>query len=187
MNPSTEAFVEAIKAVNAKNVIIIPNNSNVVMAAKQAAGMVDGVNVAVIKAKTIAQGYASLVNYNPEASLEENVEAMTAQIEAVTSGELTYSIRDTEIKGVKITSGDYMGISNGEIIVSTAKKDDALKNLLSQIITEDSAVVTLFCGKDVTEAEMKAAEAMCLDINSDIDVELIEGKQDIYSYIIAVE
>jgi dihydroxyacetone kinase-like predicted kinase len=80
-----------------------------------------------------------------------------------------------------------MGISNGEIIVSTAKKDDALKNLLSQIITEDSAVVTLFCGKDVTEAEMKAAEAMCLDINSDIDVELIEGKQDIYSYIIAVE
>lgn len=187
MNPSTEAFVEAIKAVNAKNVIIIPNNSNVVMAAKQAAGMVDGVNVAVIKAKTIAQGYASLVNYNPEASLEENVEAMTAQIEAVTSGELTYSIRDTEINGIKITSGDYMGISNGEIVVSTAKKEDALKDLLSKIITEESAVVTLFCGKDVTEEEMDAAEKMCLDINSEIDVELIEGKQDIYSYIIAVE
>ena len=187
MNPSTEAFVEAIKAVNANNVIIIPNNSNVVMAAKQAAGMVEGVNVAVIKAKTIAQGYASLVNYNPEASLEENVEAMTQQIEAVTSGELTYSIRDTEINGVKITSGDYMGISNGEIVVSTAKKDDALRDLLSKIITEESAVVTLFCGKDVTEEEMSAAEAMCLEINSEIDVELIEGKQDIYSYIIAVE
>ena len=187
MNPSTEAFVEAIKTVNAKNVIIIPNNSNVVMAAKQAAGMVEGVNVAVIKAKTIAQGYASLVNYNPEASLDENVEAMTAQIEAVTSGELTYSIRDTEINGIKITSGDYMGISNGEIVVSTAKKEDALKNLLSKIITEDSAVVTLFCGKDVTEEEMDNAEKMCLDINPDIDVELIEGKQDIYSYIIAVE
>ncbi len=187
MNPSTEAFVEAIKAVNAKNVIIIPNNSNVVMAAKQAASMVSDVNVAVIKAKTIAQGYASLVNYNPEASLEENVEAMTAQIEAVTSGELTYSIRDTEINGVKITSGDYMGISNGEIVVSTAKKDDALKDLLSKIVNDESAVVTLFCGKDVTEDEMKAAEEMCLDINPEIDVELIEGKQDIYSYIIAVE
>ena len=185
MNPSTEAFVEAIKAVNANNVIIIPNNSNVVMAAKQAAGMVEGVNVAVIKAKTIAQGYASLVNYNPEASLEENVEAMTQQIEAVTSGELTYSIRDTEINGVKITSGDYMGISNGEIVVSTAKKDDALRDLLSKIITEESAVVTLFCGKDVTEEEMSAAEAMCLEINSKIDVELIEIH--IYSYIIAVE
>ena len=187
MNPSTESFVEAIKAVNATNVIIIPNNSNVIMAAKQAAGMVEGVNVAVIKAKTIAQGYASLVNYNPDASLDENVEAMTEQIENVTSGELTYSIRDTEIKGVKITSGDYMGISNGEIVVSTAKKSDALKDLLSKIIDEESAVVTLFCGKDVTEEEMADAEKMCLDINPDIDVELIEGKQDIYSYIIAVE
>ena len=187
MNPSTESFVEAIKAVNATNVIIIPNNSNVIMAAKQAAGMVEGVNVAVIKAKTIAQGYASLVNYNPDASLEENVEAMTEQIENVTSGELTYSIRDTEIKGVKITSGDYMGISNGEIVVSTAKKSDALKDLLSKIVDEESAVVTLFCGKDVSEEEMSEAEKMCLDINPDIDVELIEGKQDIYSYIIAVE
>jgi dihydroxyacetone kinase-like predicted kinase len=187
MNPSIEAFVEAIKAVNAKNVIIIPNNSNVIMAANQATTMVKGVNVAVLKAKTIAQGYASLVNYNPEASLEENVEAMTAQIENVTSGELTYSIRDTEIKGVKIKSGDYMGISNGQIVVSTAKKDDALKDLLGKIITEESAVVTLFCGKDVTKDEMDNAESMCLELNPDIDVELIDGKQDIYSYIIAVE
>ena len=187
MNPSTEAFVEAIKAVNAKNVIIIPNNSNVIMAANQATTMVKGVNVAVLKAKTIAQGYASLVNYNPEASLEENVEAMTAQIENVTSGELTYSIRDTEIKGVKIKSGDYMGISNGQIVVSTATKEDALKDLLGKIITEESAVVTLFCGKDVTKEEMDNAESMCLELNPDIDVELIEGKQDIYSYIIAVE
>ena len=187
MNPSTEAFVEAIKSVNAKNVIIIPNNSNVIMAANQATTMVKGVNVAVLKAKTIAQGYASLVNYNPEAGLDENVEAMTAQIENVTSGELTYSIRDTEIKGVKIKSGDYMGISNGQIVVSTAKKDDALKDLLGKIITEESAVVTLFCGKDVTKDEMDNAESMCLELNPDIDVELIDGKQDIYSYIIAVE
>ena len=187
MNPSTEAFVEAIKTVNAKNVIIIPNNSNVIMAANQAASMVKDVNVAVLKAKTIAQGYASLVNYNPEAGLDENVEAMTAQIETVTSGELTYSIRDTEIKGVKIKSGDYMGISNGQIVVSTAKKDDALKDLLGKIITEESAVVTLFCGKDVTKDEMDNAESMCLELNPDIDVELIDGKQDIYSYIIAVE
>ena len=187
MNPSTEAFVEAIKTVNAKNVIIIPNNSNVIMAANQAASMVKDVNVAVLKAKTIAQGYASLVNYNPEAGLDENVEAMTAQIESVTSGELTYSIRDTEIKGVKIKSGDYMGISNGQIVVSTAKKDDALKDLLGKIITEESAVVTLFCGKDVTKDEMDNAESMCLELNPDIDVELIDGKQDIYSYIIAVE
>ncbi len=187
MNPSTESFVEAIKNVNAKNVIIIPNNSNVIMAAKQAASLVHDVNVEVIKAKTIAQGYASLVNYNPEAGLEENVEAMTEQIEHVTSGEITYSIRDTEIGGVKIKSGDYMGISNGEIIVSTEQRKDALKELLSKIISSDSEVITLFCGKDIEEDKFGEIEELCLAVNSDIDVEIIEGKQDIYSYIIAVE
>ena len=187
MNPSTESFVEAIKNVNAKNVIIIPNNSNVIMAAKQAASLVHDVNVEVIKAKTIAQGYASLVNYNPEAGLEENVEAMAEQIEHVTSGEITYSIRDTEIGGVKIKSGDYMGISNGEIIVSTEQRKDALKELLSKIISSDSEVITLFCGKDIEEDKFGEIEELCLAVNSNIDVEIIEGKQDIYSYIIAVE
>ncbi|MGM9969139.1 MAG: DAK2 domain-containing protein [Anaeroplasma sp.] len=187
MNPSTEAFVEAIKAVNAENVIIIPNNSNVIMAAKQAASMVSESNVEVIKAKTIAQGYVSLINYNPEASMEENLDAMTEQIENVTSGEITYSIRDTEIGGVKITAGDYMGISDGEIIVSTKERNDALKELLSKTIKEDSEIITFFCGTDVQEDEINELEDLCLEINPDLDVEIIEGKQDIYSYIIAVE
>lgn len=187
MNPSTESFVEAIKTVNAKNVIIIPNNGNVVMAAKQAAGLVGGVNVAVLPAKTIAQGYVSLVNYNPDASLDENVQAMTEQIEHVTSGEITYSIRDTEIKGVKINSGDFMGIADGQILVSTAKKLDALNELLQRIIKEDSEIVTLFVGSDVTEDEKAILEEYCLNVNSDLDVEIIDGNQDIYSYIIAVE
>ena len=187
MNPSTESFIDAIKAVNAKNVIIIPNNGNVVMAAKQAAGLVNGVNVAVLPAKTIAQGYVSLVNYNPESSLEENVEAMGAMIENVTSGEITYSIRDTEIKGVKINSGDFMGIANGEILVSTEKKSDCLKDLLGKIITDESEIVTIFLGADITDEERNAVEDVCLSVNSNLDVEIIEGKQDIYSYIIAVE
>ena len=186
MNPSTEAFVEAIKAVNASNVIIIPNNSNVIMAAKQAASMVPDVNVEVIKAKTIAQGYTSLIAYDPEASIEHNVEAMTEQIENVVSGEITYSIRDTEIGGVKIKSGDYMGISNGEIVVSTALKLDALKDLLSKIIKDDSEIITLFCGADVKMDE-KELEDLCLEYNPNIEVQIIDGKQDIYSFIIAVE
>ena len=187
MNPSTEAFVEAIKAVNADNVIIIPNNGNVVMAAKQAASMITDSRVEVIKAKTIAQGYVSLINYNPDASMEENLEAMQEQIENVTSGEITYSIRDTEIGGVKITSGDYMGISDGEIVVSTPKIEDALKELLAKTITEDSEMVTFFCGSDVTKEAMESLEDLCLEFNSDLDVEIIEGKQGIYSYIIAIE
>ena len=187
MNPSTESFVEAIKATNSKNVIIIPNNGNVVMAAKQAASLVKGVKVEVLPAKTIAQGYASLINYNPEGSLEENIEAMTEQINHVTSGEITYSIRDTEIGGVEIHSGDFMGISNGKILISTAKKIDCLNSLLEKIINDESEIITLFLGNDVTDEERETLEEICLKYNPDIDVEVIEGKQDIYSYIIAVE
>ncbi len=187
MNPSTEAFVEALKAVNAENVIIIPNNSNVIMAANQAKNLVSGCNVEVLKAKTIAQGYVSLVNYNPEASLEENYEAMSEQIANVTSGEITYSVRDTEIGGVKIQSGDYMGISNGEILVSVKDKSDCLHDLLEKIIKDESEIVTVFVGADVTQEEKDTIEDLCLSFNSDIDVEIVDGKQDIYSYIIAVE
>ena len=187
MNPSTEAFVSAIKAVNAKNVIIIPNNGNVVMAAKQAAGMVRGSKVEVILAKTIAQGYASLINYNPEATMEENLEAMGESIAHVKSGEVTYSVRDTEINGVKIVAGDYMGIADGEIIVSVKEEKDAVKGLLEKMIDEESEIATFFCGKDVTEEEKALVEEMCLEINKNLDVEIIDGNQDIYSYIIGIE
>ena len=187
MNPSTESFVKAIEACNAKNVIIIPNNGNVIMAANQAASLVTGTKVAVLKAKTIAQGYAALVGYNSEATMEENVATMEAEIESVTSGEVTYSIRDTEIGGVKITAGDYMGITDGEIVVSTKEKSDALKSLLEKIVTEDSEVVTIFYGKDITEDEANALEEVALSINENLDVEIIPGLQEIYSYIIAVE
>ncbi|MCI5582676.1 MAG: hypothetical protein MR357_03045, partial [Anaeroplasma sp.] len=187
MNPSTEAFVEAIKTVNADNVIIIPNNSNVIMAAKQAANMVPHCNVEVVKAKTIAQGYASIMNFDPEADMETNLAQMTESILNVTSGEITYSIRDTEIGGIKINANDFMGIVDGEIIVSTKEKTDALTHLLKKCITDESQIVTFFCGKDVTKSEISSLENICASINSDVDVEIIEGKQDIYSYIIAVE
>ncbi len=187
MNPSTEAFVDAIKKVNAENVIIIPNNGNVVMAAKQAASMVNDCRVEVLKAKTIAQGYVSLINFNPEGTMEENIAAMTEQIEHVVTGEVTYSIRDTEIGGVKIVAGDYMGILDGEIIVSTKERTDALKKLLSQSINEDSQIITFFCGSEVDKEEISTLEELCTEINPDLDVEIIDGKQDIYSFIIAFE
>lgn len=187
MNPSTEAFVSAIKAVNAKNVIIIPNNGNVVMAAKQAASMTRGTKVEVLLAKTIAQGYASLINYNPEASMDENLAAMNEQIKNVKSGEITYSVRDTEINGVKITAGDYMGIADGEIVISVKEEMDALKGLLEKMLTDESEIITFFCGKDVKDEDKALLEDACLAINPDLDVEIIDGKQDIYSYIIAVE
>ena len=187
MNPSTEAFVEAIQNVNADNVIIIPNNGNVVMAAKQAVGLVPDCNVEVLKAKTIAQGYASLMVYDPEASIEENFENMSEAVQNVKSGEVTYSIRDTEIGGVKIKSGDFMGIADGEIVVSTEKRLDALKSLLENTVSEESAVVTFFYGSDAPAEEVEMLEDLVQEINSDCDVQIVEGKQDIYCYIVAVE
>ena len=187
MNPSTESFVEAIKEVHAENVIIIPNNGNVVMAAKQAANLVDDVNVAVIKAKTIAQGFSSLMYYDPESDLETNVTNMEEAIANVTSGEVTYSVRDTEIGGIKINTDDYMGIANGKIIISTKERKDALKSLLDDCINDDSHMVTFFYGKDVKEDEVSELEDIATSINPNVDVEIIDGKQEIYSYIIAVE
>ena len=187
MNPSTEAFVETMKQVCADNIIVIPNNGNVVMAAKQAAELVQDANVAVLKAKTIAQGYASLMVFDPEADMQTNLEAMEEAVDHVKTGELTYSIRDTEIGGIKISEGDFMGIANGEIIVSTKEKKDALVALLHQCIDENSQIVTFFCGKDIAAEEMAVLEDLCKAVNEEVEVEIIEGKQDIYSYIIAVE
>ncbi len=187
MNPSTEAFLEAIRQVNADNIIIIPNNGNVIMAAKQAAEMAKDSQVEVLKAKTIAQGYVSLMSFDPEVDMETNVTTMEEAIAHVKSGELTYSIRDTEIGGIKISSGDFMGIFDGEIVVSTPNREDTLKGLLKTIIDEDSQIVTFFCGKDVSSQELNDLEEICKDVSEDVEVEIIEGKQDIYSYIIAVE
>lgn len=187
MNPSTEAFVDACTKVNAENIIIIPNNGNVIMAAKQASTMVKESKVAVLNAKTIAQGYASLMVFDSEADLETNLEAMNEAVQNVKTGEITYSVRDTEIGGIKILAGDFMGIANGEIVVSTKLQEDALKALLEKIIGEESQIVTFFCGKEASEEEKSCLEEFCLGINSDIEVEIIDGEQEIYSYIIAVE
>ena len=187
MNPSTEAFVEACKEVNAENIIILPNNGNVVMAASQAAELIEDANVKVLKAKTISQGYASLMVFDPEADIDANLEAMTEAVSHVKTGEITYSIRDTEIGGVKIASGDFMGIVDGEIILSTQNQTETLKGVLSNIVDEESSIVTFFCGNDATDEEKGMLEDVCLEINPDVEVEIIDGNQDIYSYIIAVE
>ncbi len=187
MNPPTEEFVKAVKAVNADNIIIIPNNSNVILSAEQATKICDDQNIAVLKAKTVAQGYSSLMVFDPSLSLEENVEQMSMAVKHTGTGEITYAVRDTEIKGVKIKSGDYMGICNGEIVVSVLERIEATKEVLSQLITEDSAIATIFYGNNIDESEALELSAYCESINEDLECVVIEGNQDIYSYIIAVE
>lgn len=187
MNPPTEEFVKAVKKVNADNVIIIPNNSNVILSAEQAVKLCDNCNVAVLKAKTVAQGYASIMAFNPEEELDTNVEAMTEVIKSTKSGEVTYAVRDTEIKGVKIKSGDYMGICNGDIMISTIRRIDATKELMAQCIDEDTSLVTIFYGNGVETDEVEELKSYAEELNEDIEVVIIDGKQDIYSYIISAE
>ena len=187
MNPSTEDFVKAVESLNAENIIIIPNNSNVIMAAEQTKKLWDGANIEVLRTKTIAHGYASLMAFDETASLDENVESMTQAIKNVKASEVTYAVRDTEINGVKIKSGDFMGILNGEIVISTEKRVDAVKHVLQQSVTEDTLIVTIFSGAGVKEEEVNELVEYANELNSDVEVQVVDGKQDIYSYIVAVE
>lgn len=187
MNPATNDFVDAINKVNAENVIIIPNNSNVIMAAEQSIDLCKDCNVRVLKTKTIAQGYASLMVYDQNVDIDDNVNEMSEAIKNVGSGEVTYSIRDTEINGVKIAVDDYIGIGNGNIIAAAKDREQVTKDLLKSLITDESEIVTIFYGKDASIEDAEALANYCNELLSDVDVEIIEGKQDIYSYIIAVE
>ena len=187
MNPSTEDFVKAVETLNAENIIIIPNNSNVIMAAEQTKKLCEGANIEVLRTKTIAHGYASLMAFDETSSLEENVEAMSAAIANVQAAEVTYAVRDTEISGVKIKSGDFMGILNGEIIISTEKRIDAVKHVLDSSISEESLIVTIFSGLGVESSEVDELVEYATSLNSEVEVQVVDGKQDIYSYIVAVE
>ena len=187
MNPSTEQFLEAMKNVDADSYIIIPNNSNIIMAAKQAKELVEDKKVVVLEAKSIATGYSALINFDPELSIDENYEAMSEVITSVKSGEVTYAVRDTEINGVKINSGDFMSLSGKTIYSSTKERIDAIKSLIDGLVDKDAEIVTLFYGADVTEDEVSEVTDYINEKDDEIEIEVIEGKQDIYSYIVSVE
>jgi uncharacterized protein len=187
MNPPTEEFIKAVKAVNAENVIILPNNSNVILSAEQTLALCEDQNIRVLKTKSIGQGYASLMVFDNTQEMDDNVEAMSEIVANMTTGELTYSVRDTEMNGVKIAKGDFIGITKGKIVVSLPDRVEAIHGLLDQIIKETSEIVTLFYGKDVSEDEIKEVKKYIQSLNEDLEIEVINGKQDIYAYIVAVE
>ena len=182
MNPSTEDMVAAVKEVNAKNVIILPNNSNIVMTAQQTATILEGeVNVIVIPTKTIPQGLSACVMYNPEVSLEDNIAEMEDAVANVKTGQVTFAIKDTNIDGVEIKANDYMALVEKDIVACKPNKLDALK-----VLDEDSELITLLVGEDVVDEEVEEIESYIED-NFDAEVDIIEGKQPVYSFIIGVE
>lgn len=187
MNPSTEEFVNAIEKINAENIIIIPNNGNVLLSAQHAATLIEDRNITVLPAKTIAQGYASLTMFDANQELDKNVEEMNELISNVKTGEVTYAVRDTEYKGVKINKNEYMGIANGEIICSELLRIDTVYKLIDQLLDNDSEIITIMYGEGVTEEELEQASLYIDHHYPDVEVEVIEGNQEIYSFIIAVE
>lgn len=186
MNPSTEDIVKAIEAVNAKQVIILPNNKNIFMAAQSAAEVVD-IPARVVETRTIPQGFTSLLAFDTTKTLDDNVANMTASLSEVTSGSITLAVRDTTIDGLEIHENDYLGMVDGKILVSDANLEAALKATFEQMITEDSEIVTIFVGED---GEVPLAEELADYLEEkyeDIEVEIHEGNQPVYPYLMSVE
>lgn len=187
MNPSTEDFVKAVESIDAEHIIILPNNKNIIMSAEQTLDLCEDRSIRVLRTKSIAQGYASLMAFDPTQALDDNYEEMTETFEKMRYGEVTYAVRDTELNGVKIKNGDFIGITKGEILVSVPSRVESVYKLLDDMVTEDREIVTFFYGKDIESDELDQVVGYVKKLNPDIDVDLIEGKQDVYSYIIAVE
>ncbi|MEI3597079.1 MULTISPECIES: DAK2 domain-containing protein [unclassified Oceanobacillus] len=186
MNPSTKDITEAITRAHAKNVLVLPNNKNIQMAAEQAADIADE-NVAVVPTRTIPQGISAMLVFDPEAELAANQEAMEAASKEVKTGQITYAVRDTQIDGITIEKDHFMAIEDGKIIASNEKKQEAVKSLLNELITEDDEILTILYGEDVTETEVAEIEAYVEEYFEDIEIEIHNGEQPIYSYIFAVE
>ncbi|AMA52273.1 DAK2 domain-containing protein [Bacillus inaquosorum] len=186
MNPSTEDIVEAVKSVNAETVFILPNNSNIIMAANQAASVM-GEQVFVIPAKTVPQGMSALLAFNPDQETEANEANMLSAIQQVKSGQVTYSVRDTHIDGKDIKKGDFMGILNGTIIGTAEDQLSAAKMLMSEMIGEDDEIVTILYGEDASQEEAEELEAFLSEKYEEIEVEIHNGKQPLYSYIVSAE
>lgn len=187
MNPSTEDMLNAIEHVNAKTVFILPNNKNIIMAANQAVDLVEDKQIIVIPTKTIPQGITALVNYIPDHSAEENKEQMMAEIENVKTGQVTYAVRDTEIDGKTIKQNDFMGIGDRSILsVGTDLRATTLE-MVDAMVDEDSAIVSIYFGSDSDEDSANELAAAIEEKYPDVEVEVNDGGQPIYYYVISVE
>ncbi len=189
MNPSTEDFIAAIKKANAHHVFVLPNNSNIVMAASQACDVIDdeGVEAMVIPSKTIPQGIIATMMFNPGVSFDENFMEMKNALKSVKSGSITYSIKDTEIDGVHITKNHFMEIFDGKIIGCEKSRASALENLIASLIDENSSVATIIFGEDASEEEANKVAKKLEKRFPEVEFDIREGNQPVYAYYVGVE
>ena len=186
MNPSTEDFVKAVEELNARNIIILPNNKNILMAAQSAAEVIDQ-PAAVVETKTIPQGLTSLLAFDPSKSIEENKERMTAALGDVVSGSVTTAVRDTTIDGLEIHENDNLGMVDGKIFVSNPDMHQTLTETLKHMLDEDSEIVTFYIGEDGSEELANQIAQEIAEEFEDVEVEIHQGQQPVYPYLFSVE
>ena len=186
MNPSTEDFMKAIESLHAKNIIILPNNSNIIMAANQAKELSDK-NIIVIPTKNVAQAFATLVTFDADADVAENEANMMDALSTVKSGQVTYAVRDTVINDVEVKEGNIIGIAEGKLLSAGENVAEITTDLVEKLVDEDSAIITLFYGEDTSEEDAEALRNELEEKFEDIDVELHYGGQPLYYYLVSVE
>ena len=186
MNPSAEDILQAINNTTAQQVVVLPNNSNIVMAANQASQLADK-PVVVVPSKFITQGIAAMMNFDPESSAEENAETMQQAAVLVHSGQITYAVRDSQFEGQEIHEGDILGLLEGTIAVVEASVQETMLKLLPQMFDDDTSLITLLYGEGVTEDEAEAAAAELAESFPDYEIEVQLGGQAVYHYLLAVE
>ena len=187
MNPSTEDMLSAIDQVNAKHVFIFPNNKNITLAANQAKSLVEDKEVIVIPTKTVPQGITAIINFVPDMSAEENEEVMLEEIKKVKSGQVTYAVRDTSLDGKEIHTDDIMGIGDAGIISVGKEIEPTTLEMLAELVDEDSELISIYYGEDVTEDDATALTEKIEELYPDVDVDTHFGGQPIYYYVLAVE
>lgn len=187
MNPSTEDVLQAISQVNAKNIFIFPNNKNIILAANQARDLTEDKNIVVVPTKTIPQGITALISFVPDKSVEENTAQMMEAMENVKTGQVTYAVRDTKIDDKEIRQGDIMGIGDKGILAVGQDIQQVALQMVQEMADEDAELISIYYGSDVSEEQ---AEALCQQLEEsypDFDVEMNNGGQPIYYYVISVE
>lgn len=187
MNPSTEDFIRGFDTLNADNIIVFPNNKNIILAAKQAAKIYNESKVWVVETSSLAQGFSALTMLDLNGEPQEIIDDLKNVIDNVTTGLITYSIRDTEFEGIKIKKDDFIGIKNNKIVTSNKRRIDAVKNLLKAAITDDKEIITIIYGANTNNKEVNEILKHIEKNYSNLEIDVIEGNQEVYSYILAIE
>ena len=189
MNPSTEDILNAAEKINAETIFVLPNNSNIILAANQAASIVEDKKIVVIPTKTVPQGITAMINYEESRSLEDNEEAMTEALALVATGQVTYAVRDTSIDGKIINNGDIMGIGDKGLLSVGKDIDETVIDMLTQMLedNEDAELVSLYYGEEISEEQAENLASAIEDKFSDVDVEVQMGGQPVYYYLVSVE